>query len=391
MLWEDISYIWDNATQHTIMQIITLKRGVYMREKKYTIWLSSVPGIGSISCLNLIRHFGSAENVYQCSFSELMASGIIKEKVANKVIGHRNIGDTDEYLKVMKKNNIKVYTVFEDGYPENLKNIYDPPPVLYVKGSLTEGDSSAVAIVGSRKASDYGLKVAHRIASRLAELGITIVSGMALGIDSAAHKGALSTKGRTIAVFACGHKYIYPASNYKLCEDIQKCGAIITEYPFDTEAFAPHFPARNRIISGMSLGVIIVEAGEKSGSLITADFALEQGREVFAVPGNITSQNSKGTNALIKNGAKLVSKIEDITEELNLGTLCRVRSTDKDPEKSEISAEEAHILDFLKIKGGSRDDISSATGLNPGKVMASLTTLEIKGMIQQFGGTYHLV
>ncbi|MDD4503247.1 MAG: DNA-processing protein DprA, partial [Clostridiaceae bacterium] len=304
---------------------------------------------------------------------------------------HRNIENANEYFKIMKENSIKAYTIFENEYPENLKNIYDPPPVLYVKGELLKEDALAIGIVGSRKASDYGLKAAYKIAYRLAELGITIVSGMALGIDSAAHRGALAAKGRTIAVFACGLKYVYPMTNFRLSQEIQKDGAIITEYPFDTEAFAPQFPARNRIISGMSLGVIVVEAGEKSGSLITADFALEQGREVFAVPGNISSPNSKGTNSLIKNGAKLVSNIEDITEELNLKIVYKEKTSINNYEKHDISAEEGRILTYLKSKGGDKDEIAAATELQPGKAMAALTMLEIKGLIQQIDGIYFLV
>lgn len=362
-----------------------------MRDKKYVVWLSSVPGIGSKSCLNLIGYFGSAENVYRSSFSELMNSGAIREKTARIITERKNINVINEYLKIVKEKNIKVYTIFENGYPENLKNIYDPPPVLYIKGEILEEDSFAVGIVGSRKASDYGLKTAHRIASRLAELGITIVSGMALGIDSAAHKGALAAKGRTIAVFACGLKHVYPMTNFRLSQEIQNSGAIITEYPFDTEAIASQFPARNRIISGMSLGVIVVEAGEKSGSLITADFALEQGREVFAVPGNITSPNSKGANELIKSGAKLVNRIEDIIEELNLNLICNIKSNIRNSEGSDISAEEGRILDFLKSGGACGDEIAAATKLKPGKVMAVLTMLEMKGLIQQVGSVYLLI
>ncbi len=362
-----------------------------MREKKFWVWLSSVPGVGSKSSLNLIRHFGSAENVYQCSYYELMASGLIRETIAKGITEHRNIGDIDEYLKIVKENGIKVYTIHDNEYPENLKNIYDPPPVLYVKGELIKEDSLAVGIVGSRKASDYGLKAAQRIASRLAELGITIVSGMALGIDSAAHKGALMSKGRTIAVFGCGLKYVYPMTNYNLSKEILKSGALISEYPFDTEAYPAQFPARNRIISGMSLGVIVVEAGEKSGSLITADFALEQGREVFAVPGNISSPNSKGTNTLIKSGAKLVSNIEDIIEELNLNIIYSEKSNINNNVKLDISNEEGSVLAFLKEKGGSKDEIAAVTGLQPGKTMAALTKLEIKGLVQQIGGIYLLI
>ncbi len=359
-----------------------------MRDKKYLMWLSSIPGVGSKSCMNLVKHFGSAENVYQCSFSELMDSGIIREQTAKSVTENRDIEKINEYFRIAKDNGIKVYTIFENEYPENLKNIYDPPPVLYVKGELLKEDSLAVGIVGSRKASDYGLKMAHRIASRLAEAGIVIVSGMALGIDSAAHRGALAAKGRTIAVFACGLNHVYPASNYRLSQEIQKNGAVISEYPFDTVAFPAQFPARNRIISGMSLGVIVVEAGEKSGSLITADFALEQGREVFAVPGNITSPNSKGTNELIKNGAKLVSRIEDITEELNLEVIYKVKSNICKHENPDISAEEGLILQLLDIKNGDKDKIAAATELPTSKVMAALTMLEIKGLIQQVGGNY---
>lgn len=362
-----------------------------MRDKIYWVWLSSIPGIGSKSFLNLIGHFGTAENVYRCSFSELRASGVVREQAAKNITEHRNIKCTNEYLKIMKENDIKAYTIFESEYPENLKNIYDPPPVLYVKGNLIKEDSLAISIVGSRKASDYGLKAAQRIASRLAELGITVVSGMALGIDSAAHKGALEAKGRTIAVFACGLKNVYPMTNFRLSQEIQKSGALISEYPIDTEAFPAQFPARNRIISGMSLGVIVVEAGEKSGSLITADFALEQGREVFAVPGNISSPNSKGTNELIKNGAKLISTIEDITEELNLEIVYKEKSYVDNYEKQDISNEEGRIIAFLQSKGGDKDEIAAAAELQPGKAMAALTMLEVKGLIQQIGGIYYLV
>ena len=362
-----------------------------MREKKYWVWLSMLPGVGSKTCLNLIRHFGSAENVYQCSFHELMGSGLVREQIAKCISENRNIQNLDEYLKIVKENGIKVYTIHDDEYPENLKNIYDPPPVLYVKGELLPEDAQAIAIVGSRKASDYGLKAADRIAARLAEMGITIVSGMALGIDSAAHRGALMSSGRTIAVFGCGLKYVYPMTNYNLSRDIIERGALVSEYPFDTEPHPSQFPARNRIISGMSLGVIVVEAGEKSGSLITADFALEQGREVFAVPGNISSPNSKGTNALIKNGAKLVSSIEDIIEELNLNIIYREKANINSSINLDISDEEAQILAFLKERSRDRDQLTAATGLQPGKIMAALTKLEIKGLVRQVGGIYLLV
>lgn len=362
-----------------------------MKEKLYTIWLSSVSGVGSKSCHNLMRYFGSAEGVYQCSCSDLIASGLVRKQTAKNISQQRDLESIENNLKSMKEKGIKVYTIHENEYPENLRNIYDPPPVLYVKGELTAEDSLAVAVVGSRKASEYGLKAAHRIAMRLAEYGITIVSGMAFGIDSAAHRGALSAKGRTLAVFGCGLKHIYPTSNYRLSQEIQKSGALISEYPYDTEPFASQFPARNRIISGMSLGVVVVEAGEKSGSLITADLALEQGRDVFAVPGNISSPNSKGTNELIKNGAKLVSRIEDIIEELNLNIILKERNNANSNEDLDISIDEKLILEFLSRQSGDLDTITAATGLQPGKVMAAVTKLELKELIQQDNFNYYLI
>lgn len=362
-----------------------------MKDKKYILWLADIPGIGSKTALNLIRYFGSAENVHECSFTELMSSGLVNEKAAGSIIKNRRMEYLDDYLKNVKENGIKVHTIFDEEYPENLRNIYDPPLILYVKGELLPQDAIAVAIVGSRKASNYGLKAAERISARLAEMGITIISGMALGIDSAAHRGALAAKGRTIAVFGCGLKHIYPISNLNLSMKIQQNGALISEYPFDTEPHARQFPARNRIISGMSLGVVVVEAGEKSGSLITADFALEQGREVFAVPGNISSPNSRGTNALIKSGAKLVSKIEDIVEELNLNIIYREENNINNNEETDISIDEGKVLAFLRKNSGDRDKIAAATGLQPGKVMAALTMLEVKGMVQQIGGIYLLI
>jgi len=364
-----------------------------MRDKRYLVWLSSLSGVGSKSCMGLVNYFGSAENVYNCSYQQLVSSGVVGEKTAMGISQSRNIENTDEYLKSMKESGINVYTILESEYPENLKYIFDPPPVIYTKGALVQEDAKAIGIVGSRKASDYGLKAAQKIAYRLAELGITVISGMALGIDSAAHRGALKAGGRTIAVCGCGLKHIYPASNYGLSREIIRSGAMLSEYTFETPVFPGQFPARNRIISGLSLGVIVVEAGEKSGSLITADFALEQGREVFAVPGNISSPNSKGTNALIKNGAKLVSSIEDILEELDLYIeVVEKRNFIGDNASTvDICIEEGMILSLLQAREADKDKIACETGLPPSKVMAALTKLEIKGMIQQVGGNYHLI
>lgn len=376
-----------------ILRYYCIGKGELMRDNRYLVWLSSLSGVGSKSCAGLVSYFGSAENVYNCSFNQLISSGVVGEKTAMIISQSRNIEYTDEYLKSMKESGINVYTIHDSEYPENLKYIFDPPQVIYAQGTLMQEDTKAIGIVGSRKASDYGLKAAQRIAFRLAEMGFTVISGMALGIDSAAHRGALKAGGRTIAVCGCGLKQVYPASNYGLSRQIIKSGAMLSEYTYDTPAFPGQFPARNRIISGLSLGVIVVEAGEKSGSLITADFALEQGREVFAVPGNISSPNSRGTNSLIKNGAKLVSSIEDILEELDINIeLVEKRSFEGDNASAvDICIEEGMILGLLQARAADKDKIACETGLPPGKVMAALTKLEIKGMIQQVGENYHLI
>lgn len=361
-----------------------------MRDKKYWMWLSDIYGIGSVRFMKLINYFGTAENVFESSRDELLKSGILGERLVEAVVSARKSCNIDNYLKIMKENDVKVYTILEEEYPKNLKEIHDPPPVLYVKGELKQEDCCAIGIVGSRKASDYGIRVAERLAARLAELGMTIVSGLAVGIDSASHRGALKANGRTIAVLACGLKHVYPKSNTWLSRDILKNGAIISEYPFETEARPENFPARNRIISGMSLGIVVVEAGEKSGSLITADFALEQGREVFAVPGNINAPNSKGTNALIKNGAKLVSSIEDILEELNLDIIYKENSNIDNNAGMGVEIEEKAVLESLKGDGRDMDSIIACTGLSPSKVMSAITMLELRGLIQQIGNSYYL-
>lgn len=356
-----------------------------MEDKKYSIWLSGLPQIGSRKYISLIEYFGSAKRVFESNRNELLESGILNEKIVDIITTKRDIDKIDRYMKKVKENDIKVYTIDEEEYPKNLKNIYDPPPVIYVRGNIDAEDEKAIAVVGSRKASDYGLKTAEKLGMELAEAGITVVSGMALGIDSAAHRGALKAGGRTIAVFACGLNFVYPRSGYNLAKEIVKHGAIISEYPLGIEALPQNFPARNRIISGMSKGVVIVEANEKSGSLITADFALEQGRDVFAVPGNIGVPNSMGTNALIKDGAKMVTCIDDILEEYEFiqngsktnGRIGNLDSTDKS------------ILECIECSGKTIDEIVEYTKLNISAVLSKIVQLEIMGLIKEIDNIYY--
>ncbi|MFA7572347.1 MAG: DNA-processing protein DprA [Lutispora sp.] len=356
-----------------------------MEEKKYSLWLSGLPQIGSRRYLSLIEYFGNPRRVFECSRKELIESGILNLKLVDLIVSKRDLDKIDRYLKKVKENDIKVYTIDEENYPQNLKNIYDPPPVLYVKGNIKDRDADAIAIVGSRKASEYGLRTGEKLGMELAEAGITVVSGMALGIDSAAHKGALKGRGRTIAVFACGLNYIYPRSGISLAREIVKHGAIISEYPLGIDAIPQNFPARNRIISGMSKGVVVIEANERSGSLITADFALEQGREVFAVPGNISAPNSKGTNELIKNGAKLVASINDILEEYGIQHSERENSA----EVEDLDELERSILTYINGSGKSMDEIVELIRIETGVVLSKMIQLEIKGKIKQTDGMYY--
>jgi DNA processing protein len=275
-------------------------------------------------------------------------------------------------------------------------NIYDRPPYIYVRGNLNKDDIN-IAIVGSRAASTYGKYTTEKISRDLALKGLTIVSGMARGIDSAAHHGAIAAHGRTIAILGSGLDVIYPPENKKLYADIIQNGAVISEFPLGTPPRSTNFPARNRIISGMSYGVVIVEAGEKSGSLITARLALEQGREVFAVPGSIDSAGSRGTNKLIKQGAKLIENTDDILEEIlpqiepitALNPPWASNSEDVAKENAEILNEiDQNIINFISKDRVHIDDLITSTGLSSAEILSALTTMELKGIVQQHPGKF---
>ncbi len=287
--------------------------------------------IGSIRLGKLLKYFGQPENILKAPVEKLMAVSGIGREIASKICSLKK-EDLDKELALAKKLALRIMTYEDEGYPENLKNIYDPPIVLYVKGELKAEDKFSLGIVGSRRASYYGLNSAEKFAYELSEKGFTIVSGMARGIDTYAHKGALKANGRTIAIMGSGFSHIYPPENKKLAEKIAECGAVISEFPCDAKPLPQNFPQRNRVISGLSLGLLVVEAARNSGALITADFALEQGREVFALPGKVDSNTSFGTNGLIKQGAKLVSGVDDIVEEFDLNNVfssCAMRPAPK--------------------------------------------------------------
>lgn len=284
-----------------------------LENKRYWIWLSLIKNLGSKRKLKLLELYKTPEEIYKLRKEELMNINGIGEAIANDIMISKNEEILNYHIKYMKENNIKIININEREYPQALKEIYDPPISLYVKGNIEKLNNKNIGIVGCRECTTYGKKSAEYFAYNLSKQNINIVSGLAKGIDSYAHLGSLNT-GNTIAVLGNGLDIIYPKENLELANEIiKRGGTIISEYPCGTKPDKMKFPARNRIISGISSGIIVIEAKEKSGTLITVDFALEQGRDVFVVPGNINSINSVGTNDLIKQGARLVTTYEDIS------------------------------------------------------------------------------
>lgn len=293
---------------------------------------------------------------------------------------------------------IRKITIGDHGYPKNLKNIHTPPKQLYINGEFLERDDMAIAIVGSRRASLYGVETAEKLGYELAVRGVTVVSGMAMGIDSAAHRGALKAKGRTIAVMGSGHNVIYPPQNKKLYEEIAKTGAVITEFEDNVEPLPGHFPARNRIISGLSLGVVVVEAAKNSGALITANFAAEQGRTVFAIPGKVSSTTSAGTNALIKDGACLIQSADDILEELSIKEIApasgegreaideRIARQTKAYIYNSLTEDERRVYKNLSDEPIYVDEVIESSGIEQAKALKVLLNLELKKLIVQLPG-----
>ena len=287
-----------------------------MKDIEYWIWLSRIEGLNPKLLNDLLEKYDNPKIIWDKTKEELIEGGI-KEKHANEIINNTYRHNLDKYLKYMNENNIDIITIKDKNYPDKLKVIYDPPIVLYLKGNKNILNEKSVAIVGCRLCTRYGKDIAKKMAYNLSLNNINVISGLAKGIDAFAHKGSLAGRGKTIAIVGCGLDRVYPEENIGLFNDIIKSnGAIVSEYIIGTKPLSKNFPKRNRIISGIANGVIVVEAREKSGTLITVDFALEQGKNIYAVPGNIDNLNSYGTNELIKQGAKVVTKVQDILEDL---------------------------------------------------------------------------
>jgi DNA processing protein len=353
---------------------------------RHLLRLSSVPGVGPMRIRSLVGRFGSAEAVFHAGLEELRRTDGIDEKTARSILNGGDDAFAAEQIHLSEKTGIRALTFWDDDYPEPLKAIADPPAILFVKGTLIEQDRIAVAVVGTRSPSTYGRNTAERISEELAHCGVTVVSGMARGIDTAAHRGALRGAGRTLAVLGSGADVVYPSENKKLCEAVAESGAVVSEFPLGTQPDPGYFPRRNRIISGLSRGTLVVEAGDRSGALITAYMALDQGRDVFAVPGNITSPKSKGTNRLIREGAKLVDSVEDILAEIPEKRLPAGRREPVGRATDSLNAHEAQLIELLDEEPKHIDWIAAAGNVTTSEALAVLLSLELKNYVKQMTG-----
>ena len=351
---------------------------------EYYYWfaLRSVPYVGNVTFRRLLELFHTPERVLKASPEELQGVRGISAAVAASLASHDYRPMAERECSAVERQGVRIVDFLSAEYPKLLLEIPDHPPFLYVKGSLGNPEP-AIGVVGSRRASTYGLVATAKLARDLAGAGVTVVSGMARGVDAAAHRGALESGGRTIGVLGCGVDLVYPAVNRRLYSDMAEKGALVSEFPMGTSPLAENFPRRNRIISGMSRGILVVEASESSGSLITARCALDQGREVFAVPGNINTLSSRGTNSLIKEGAKLVQGVEDILEQLPLrGT----GGPDSKARSFTLSPQEAALYTLLAESPLHIDDLTVRCDLPVATVSALLLGMELKGAVMQMPG-----
>ncbi len=353
---------------------------------RYWVGFNLVRGIGPVRLRALIEVFGSIEAAWTASEAALR-SVKLNDRIMENLLQVRRQSDLDEVMARIDQLGIHVLTWESPDYPSLLAQVADAPPVLYIRGTITPSDEWAVAMVGTRKASAYGREVALRLAEELGRNGVTVVSGLARGIDGIAHKAVIGAGGRSIAVLGSGVDLIYPPEHRKLAEAIVANGAIVSDYPLGTQPEGQNFPPRNRIISGLSLGTVVVEAGLHSGALITADFALDQGREVFAVPGSILSPGSAGCNRLLRDGAHVLTEVRDVLEVLHL---------DQVPEKQAArlvlpeTPTEAALFEHLAAEPLSIDDLSRQAGIAVEVVSSTLVMMELKGMVRQVGSLQYV-
>ena len=353
-----------------------------MDDKKFWVGFNLIKGIGAVRMQGLVAHFGDLESAWTAPLADLAQAGL-GAKVIERVIQARDNVDLDKVWEKIQKQGIKILTWQDEAYPGRLKEIDQPPPVLYIRGEYLPDDLFAVAIVGTRRVTPYGRQITEELASFLAANGMTVISGLARGVDAIAHQAALKAGGRTLGILGSGVDKIYPPEHRALAEQMIERGAIISDYAPGTPPDASNFPPRNRIISGLSLAVVVVEAGETSGALITAEFAAEQGREIFAVPGSILAPQSKGTNKLIQNGALPLLTVTDLMQALDI-----TRVGEHKAARRIIPADttEAKLLSFLGNEPLHVDEIRSQAELPIEKVSAALALMELKGIVRQVGG-----
>ena len=356
---------------------------------KYWNALNQSLKIGAIRFKKLYKYFENMEQAWHADSLELKKCGL-EDKVIDYVLIKRASISPDQEMEKIEKENIRIITIKDKAYPKLLKEIYDPPALLYVKGEIKTKDDFAIGVVGTRKVSQYGKQVVPDIVQELASNKISIISGLALGVDTLAHQAAIATKGRTIAVLGSGldRQSIYPYANRSLSEIISQNGAVVSEYPCGTLPLKQHFPSRNRIISGLSLGTLVIEAPESSGALITTRCAIEQNRDVFAIPGNIYSQNSKGPNSIIKQGAKLITCAQDILDELNLSMATTYQQT---KEIIPETKEEEILLKIISKEPIHINKIVQKSKLQAHQVNASLTMMEMKGKVRNLGAMNYVL
>jgi len=349
--------------------------------------------VGKTLFHRLVRAFGSPEEVFRRSPAELMQVEGIGEKTAGEIARFDVEQNAGREMRLIEKYRARLLTLDDPEYPCLLKVIYDPPPVIYVRGRDLRRDMVPLAVVGTRQVTDYGRVVSESLAGSLAARGVCIVSGLARGVDTLAHRAALKAGGDTVAVFGCGLGHTYPPENHRLRLAIEERGTVISEFPITAKPDRNNFPARNRIISGLSLGTVVVEAGEKSGALITAQFALEQGREVFAVPGRINSPASAGPHRLLQNGAKLVTGADSVIEELPEAARARLKQEAVKQGGPAVSLTEAEsrVAALLSAEERHIDLLIQNSDLSAGEVSATLIQLELKGVVRQLKGNRYIL
>ncbi len=354
---------------------------------RYWIGFNKVAGIGATRLRALLDYFGDLETAWRAARHDLRQAGLDRRSLDNLIRARAGL-DLEAEIAKIERAGVQVLTWDMDDYPPNLREIYNAPPVLYVRGRLEKRDEWAVAVVGTRRASVYGKEAARMMGAGLAQAGVTVVSGLAWGIDTTAHRACLDAGGRTLAVLGCGVDIIYPRQNARLAAEIVERGALISEYALGTRPEARNFPPRNRIISGLTLGTVVIEADLGSGALITAKFAVEQGRDVFAVPGSIFAKGSRGTNDLIQQGAKLVRNVGDVLEELNLTMVSEQAQARAVLPENET---EALLLEHLSAEPRHIDALGRAAHLPIAQVSSTLALMELKGMVRQVGGMNYVL